>query len=239
MVPSSVPEWNGNGKRRNVRSSAADGSEIRLDENWTGVDVDLAQGRVAGVYESMRRVCRDDDDTAGFHFALLVADRDGGAALESESDLHVGMGVQRRALTRPGIDDVGRKRRALSFTDKLMRHSSKRQLLNVQEAHGESDERRAIKDKEKNRRGCSADLDGCRAVKFFGTLTDRFRIAFYPKRRSQPNPNRKNIYANQRCEKKFRLSQECPGRKCRNCPERSSARDGRASASRFPLQLDF
>jgi hypothetical protein len=64
------------------------------------VDIDLAQRRVAGVNESMRRVRGDDDDAAGVQFVRFIANRDGGAAFERERDLDVRMRVQWRTLPR-------------------------------------------------------------------------------------------------------------------------------------------
>jgi len=66
-------------------------SQVRLDEFWTGVDVDLAQERITGVNKSMRCVRWNDDDAARFHLALFVSDRNGGGAFERECDFNVGM----------------------------------------------------------------------------------------------------------------------------------------------------
>jgi len=55
------------------------------------VDIDLAQEGVAGVNESMRRVRRNDDDTARFHLALFVSDCDRGAAFKRERDFDIRM----------------------------------------------------------------------------------------------------------------------------------------------------
>ena len=85
--------------------------------------------------ESMRRVRWNDHNAARFHFTLFVSDRDGGAAFEGECDFDVRMRVQRRALPGPGVDDVGGERRALILADELMRHSNKRQLFEIDEAH--------------------------------------------------------------------------------------------------------
>ena len=100
------------------------------------MDVDLTQRRIARVNESMRCVRRNDDDATRFHLELFFADRDGGAAFDGEGDFDVRMLVQRRALPGPGFDDEGREGSALSLTDELIRHSNKRQLLEVDEAHG-------------------------------------------------------------------------------------------------------
>ena len=104
------------------------------------MDIQLAQDRGAGVNEPMRRVRRNDDNAARFYLALFVTDRDGGSAFESECDFDVGMFVQRRALPGLGLDDVGREGRAVFFADEIKRHSNKRQLLEIDEAHGASDE---------------------------------------------------------------------------------------------------
>ena len=99
------------------------------------MDIELAQDRGAGVNEPMQRVRRNDDNAARFYFALVVTDRDGGSAFESECDFDVGMFVQRWALPGLGLDDVGREGCAVSFADELIRHPSKRQLLKIDKAH--------------------------------------------------------------------------------------------------------
>ena len=99
------------------------------------MDIDLTQRRVADVNESMRRVRGNDDDATGVHFVRFIANRDNGAAFERERDLDVGMRVQWRTLPRLRLDDVGRERRALLFADEFIRHSDKRQLLEIQKAH--------------------------------------------------------------------------------------------------------
>src|ERR1700736_2300982 len=83
----------------------------------------------------MRTSRRNDNDAARFHFAPFVSDRDGGAAFECESDFDIRMFMQRRTLPGLGLDDVGREGRALSFADKLIGHSNKWQLLEIDEAH--------------------------------------------------------------------------------------------------------
>ena len=65
-------------------------SQISLDESQTGMDIELAQDRGAGVNEPMRRVRRNDDNAARFYLALFVTDRDGGSTFESECDLDMG-----------------------------------------------------------------------------------------------------------------------------------------------------
>ena len=84
-----------------VRTCPAPSGEIRLDKSRAGVDVDLAQHRVAGVNESMPCIRGNDDDAPGFHFNGFIADRDGGTAFERECDLDVRMRVQWRAC--PGF----------------------------------------------------------------------------------------------------------------------------------------
>ena len=66
-------------------------SQVRLDKVRTRMDIDLTKDRVAGVNESMRRVRRNDDNAARFHFALFVSDRNGGAAFENERDFNIRM----------------------------------------------------------------------------------------------------------------------------------------------------
>jgi hypothetical protein len=58
------------------------------------VDIDLAQDRLPGVNEAVRRIRGNDHDATGFHFARLITDRDGGAAFESECNFNVRMCVQ-------------------------------------------------------------------------------------------------------------------------------------------------
>src|SRR4029077_17026192 len=99
------------------------------------VDVDLKQDALAGVNESMRCIRGCDNNGTGFHFARFIPDRDGGSSFDGERDFYVGMLVQRRALPGFGRDDVGREGRAFFFADELMRHSDKRQLLEIEEAH--------------------------------------------------------------------------------------------------------
>ena len=73
--------------------------------------------------------------TASLHLALLIAQRNGGAAFDRESDFDIGMRMQRRTFSWLRRDDVGRERRALFLADKFVRHSDKRQLLEMGEAH--------------------------------------------------------------------------------------------------------
>ncbi len=83
----------------------------------------------------MRCVRGNDNDAACLYLPLFISDRDGGAAFDDECYFNVRMLMQRRALLGPGLDDVGRERRALSFADELIGHSNKRQLLEIDEAH--------------------------------------------------------------------------------------------------------
>ena len=53
------------------------------------MDVDLTQRRVAGVDEAVRRARGNDCDGASLHLALLIADRNGGAAFDRESGFAV------------------------------------------------------------------------------------------------------------------------------------------------------
>ena len=100
------------------------------------MDIELAQDRGAGVNEPVRRVRPNDDNAARFYLALFLTDRDGGSAFESECDFDVGMFVQRRALPGLSLDDVGREGCSVSFADELIRHPDKRQLLEIDKAHG-------------------------------------------------------------------------------------------------------
>lgn len=110
-------------------------SQVGLDKFWAAMHIDLAQDGVAGVNESMRRARGNDDDAARFYLALFISDGNGGAAFKRECDFDVRMRVQRRPLPGIGLDDVGREGRALSFAYEFIRHSDKRQLLEVDEAH--------------------------------------------------------------------------------------------------------
>jgi hypothetical protein len=83
----------------------------------------------------MRCVRRNNGNAARFHLALFVSDGDRRAAFECESDFDIRMFMQRRTLPGLGLDDVGREGRALSFADKLIGHSNKWQLLEIDEAH--------------------------------------------------------------------------------------------------------
>ena len=102
------------------------------------MDVDLTQDALAGVNESMRCIRGCDNNGTGFHFARFIPDRDGGSSFDGERDFYVGMLVQRRALPGFGRDDVGREGRAFFFADEIMRHSDKRELLEIEEAHREN-----------------------------------------------------------------------------------------------------
>ena len=99
------------------------------------MDIDLPHHSVAGVNESMRCIRGNDNDAACLHLAFFISDGDRGGSFDGERDFYVGMLVQRRALPGFGRDDVGREGRAFFFADELMRHSDKRQLLEIEEAH--------------------------------------------------------------------------------------------------------
>ena len=103
------------------------------------MDVDLTQDCVARVHEAVWRVCRDDDNAAGFHFTGLIADRDCGAAFKRERDLDVRMRVQWRTLAGFRFDDVGRERRPQRFANEFVRHPDKRELLEIEKRHGKTD----------------------------------------------------------------------------------------------------
>ena len=99
------------------------------------MDINLTQNRVPRVNETVRRVCRDDDNPAGLHFARFISDSDGGATFNRERNFDIRMRVQRRALAGLGVDDIRRKWRALLFTQEFMRHSDKRKLIEIKKAH--------------------------------------------------------------------------------------------------------
>ncbi len=99
------------------------------------MDIDLPQHGVAGVNESMRCIRGNDHDAARFHVVRLISDRNSGATFKRECDLGVGVSVQRRPVAGLCIDDVSRDRRALFVAVKFIRHSYKRQLLKIGEAH--------------------------------------------------------------------------------------------------------
>lgn len=109
--------------------------KVRLNESRAGVDINLTQNRVPRINETVWRVCRDDDNAAGLHFARFITDGDGGATFNRERNLDVRMRVQRRALAGLGVDDIRRKWRALLFTQKFIGHSDKRKLIEIKKAH--------------------------------------------------------------------------------------------------------
>lgn len=57
------------------------------------MDVNVTQCPVAGVNESVGRVCRNCRDGTAVHLALLVTDRDGGGALNNKRNFNVRMSV--------------------------------------------------------------------------------------------------------------------------------------------------
>ena len=106
-----------------------------MNELRACVDINLTQNRVPRVNKAVWRVCGNDYDTAGFHFARVIAHRDGGGAFECERHFDIRMRVQWRTLAWLRIYDIGRERRALLFANKFIRHSDKRELLEMQKAH--------------------------------------------------------------------------------------------------------
>lgn len=83
----------------------------------------------------MRRASGDNHYAAGFYFARFISHRDRGRAFDRECDFDVGMLMQGWPLSGPSRDDVGGEWRALGFAYELMRHSHKRQLLEIDETH--------------------------------------------------------------------------------------------------------
>ena len=82
-----APQW----ARRRVSKVSARILEIRLNKFRTGVDVDLPQRRLAGIYEAVRRICRNNDNAARFYFARFIANCDRGCTFNCESDFGVRM----------------------------------------------------------------------------------------------------------------------------------------------------
>ena len=109
--------------------------QVRLDESRTRVNIDLAQHRAAGVLEAMRRIRRNNDDAARFHFALLVPEGDGCGTFDRERHFDIWMRMQRRALPRLSGDYVSGERRTVSFAYKLVGHTDKWQPIESCEAH--------------------------------------------------------------------------------------------------------
>ena len=82
-----APQW----ARRRVSKVSALSSEIRLNKFGTGVDVDLLQGRLAGIDEAVRRICRNNNNAPRFYFTRFAANCDRGGTFNRESDFSVGM----------------------------------------------------------------------------------------------------------------------------------------------------
>ena len=109
--------------------------EVCLDKTRAGVDVDLTQrvlpeltkrcGVPAGM-TAMPPACisRCSSPTVMVARPSIV-----------KSHFGIGMRMQRRTFSWLRRDDVGRERRALFLADKFVRHSDKRQLLEMGEAH--------------------------------------------------------------------------------------------------------
>ena len=99
------------------------------------MNVDLPKDARARVNELVRRIRGNYGDAAGLNFTFFIADPDPGRTLDDKRNLGVRMFMQRWTLPGFGDDDVSGKRRALRFADELMRHSNKRQLLEIQKTH--------------------------------------------------------------------------------------------------------
>lgn len=111
------------------------GSKIRLDKSGTRVDVDLAQCRLPGINEAVRRMRGNHDDAARIYLSLFISHRDGGRSFEGKRHFHVRMRMQARPSPGFRADDVGGEGRALRFTDELVGHPCKRQLVQTEKAH--------------------------------------------------------------------------------------------------------
>src|SRR6185437_5530843 len=109
--------------------------QIRLDEIWTCMNVDLPKDVIARVNKLVRRIRGNYGNAPGLNFTFFIADLDPGRTFDDKRNLDVRMFMQRRTLPGFGDDDVSGKRRALRFADKLMGHSNKRQLFEIQKTH--------------------------------------------------------------------------------------------------------
>ena len=121
--------------RRSYGGQAIRDSQICLNESWTCMDIDLAEKRVAGVHESVRCVRGNDNNAASIHFARFISNRNRSGAFKSECDFDIGMRMQRRTLPWLRLDNVSRNGRAVFVAVKLVGHSDKWQLLEMDEAH--------------------------------------------------------------------------------------------------------
>ena len=99
------------------------------------MNVDLAKDAVARVNELVRRIRGNYGNAAGLNFTFFIADRDPGRTFDDKRNLDVRMFMQRGTLPGFGGDDVSGKRCTVRFADELMRHSNKRQLLEVEKTH--------------------------------------------------------------------------------------------------------
>jgi len=99
------------------------------------MNVDLPKEALARVNELVGRIRGDYGNAAGLNFTFFIADRDPGRTSDDKRNLDVRMFMQRGTLPGFGGDDVRGKGRTLRFADELMRHSNKRQLLEIQKAH--------------------------------------------------------------------------------------------------------
>ena len=109
--------------------------QIRLDEIWTCMNVDLPKDAIARVNKLVRRIRGNYGNAPGLNFTFFIADLDPGRTFDDKRNLDVRMFMQRRTLPGFGGDNVGGERRTLPFADELMRHSDKRQLLEIQKTH--------------------------------------------------------------------------------------------------------
>ena len=69
--------------------SAVRSLQIRLNEIWTRMNVDLPKDAVARVNELVACIRRNYDDAAGLNFPLFIADRDPGRAFDDKRNLDV------------------------------------------------------------------------------------------------------------------------------------------------------
>ena len=99
------------------------------------MNVDLAKDAFTRVNESVRRIRGNYGDAAGLNFTFFIADRNSGRTLDDKRDFDIRMLMQRGTLPGFGGNDVSGKRRTLPFADKLVRHSNKRQLLEIEKTH--------------------------------------------------------------------------------------------------------
>ena len=82
-----APQW----ARRRVSKVSALILEIRLNKFGTGVDVDLPQRRLAGIDETVRRICRNNHNAARFYFTRFITNCDRCCTFNREGDFTVRM----------------------------------------------------------------------------------------------------------------------------------------------------